>query len=116
MKSVTQWLPALFTALLVGCETTYVLTDEWTYRGKDEALRAPPRVPRGDLSDAAWAASRHQSETRWLQQREEAIERAKDNCARETGTSKTPGYWFGYSGSFKTCMAAYGWSVGGSPL
>ena len=56
------------------------------------------------------------SEAAWLEKREELIEQAKDACARETGESKTPGYWFGFGSAFKDCMKARGWSVGRSAL
>lgn len=112
----TDRLSALLTALLIGCGTTYVPQDAWTYSGNDESWRAPPRVPRGELSAAAWAAARYESENRWLQQRQEVIEGAKDTCARATATSKNPDYWFGYPRSFRVCMATQGWSVGGQPL
>lgn len=107
---------ALSAALLVGCGTPYVPMDNWTYSGTDEALRAPPRIPRGDLSASAWIEAMNASKARWFQERGEIIERAKDSCARDTGSSKTPGYWMGYSSTFKACMAARGWSVGRSPL
>ncbi len=46
----------------------------------------------------------------------EALEAAKDACARETGDSKIPGYWSGYSDRFMACMKARGWIRAGSPL
>jgi hypothetical protein len=114
--SVRLSAATLSTVLLAGCGTPYVPMDNWTYSGTDEGLRAPPRVPRGNLSESAWIAVLAESKTRWFGERDAVIEQAKENCVRETGESKTPGYWFGYSGSFKACMAAKGWSVGRSPL
>ena len=107
---------ALSGAVLTGCATPDVAMDNWTYSGTDEALRAPPRVPRGDLSGAAWIQALRENEARWFQERENLIQEAKDSCARETGASKTPDYWTGYSRTFKDCMRARGWSVGRSPL
>jgi len=46
----------------------------------------------------------------------EALESAKDTCARETGESKIPGMWFGYSSRFIACMNGHGWTRVGSPL
>lgn len=107
---------ALIVMCLVGCGTTSATQDHWTYSGLDEALRAPSRVPRGELSTSAWMARRLESEANWLQEREAAIELAKDACARETGDSKTPGYWIGYGRAFKDCMKLRGWSEGGSAI
>ena len=111
---------ALATALtaicIVGCATTSMSTDHWTYSGRDEALRMPPRVPRGELSPSAWLARLKENEAAWWQQREALVESAKDSCARETGQSKTPGYWFGFGNAFEACMKARGWTVGRSPL
>lgn len=107
----------LLTGVLAGgCGTPDVLADHWTYRGNDEALRAPPRVPRGDLSGSEWIQALRENEARWFQMRGEVIEQAKDDCARATGASKTPNDWTGYSAAFKQCMAARGWIVGRSPL
>ena len=44
------------------------------------------------------------------------LEEAKDTCARETGDSKTPGFWFGYSNAFMRCMTAHDWIRVGNPL
>ncbi len=107
---------ALTVVSIVGCATTSMSTEHWTYSGVDEALRVPPRVPRGELSTAAWMATRQASEAAWWQKREEVIEQAKDACARETGDSKTPGDWFGFSTAFRNCMKARGWTVGRSPI
>ena len=109
-------LPAL---CFVGCATnssTSERAEHWTYSGLDESLRVPPRVARGDLSSAAWMAQRQASEAAWLQSREELIEQAKEACARETGESKVPGYWFGFGNAFRDCMKKRGWSVGRSAL
>jgi hypothetical protein len=106
----------LAAVVLVGCATTYVPADHWTYRGTDEALRTPPRIPRGELSGSAWIEAMRASEALWWQERQVQIDHAKDNCARETGASKTPDYWFGYSRVFKVCMEARGWIEGRSPL
>jgi hypothetical protein len=102
--------------LLAGCGTTPMGTDHWTYSGTDEALRMPTRVPRGELSVAAWMAKRQIGEAEWWQEREALIERAKDACARETGESKVPGYWMGFGNAFTNCMKARGWSVGRGAL
>jgi hypothetical protein len=40
------------------------------------------------------------------------VEAAKDACARETGESKTPGRWLGFSSAFMACMKARGWTPG----
>lgn len=55
MAGITKDLTllALTVACLSGCETTHVAQEHWTYSGRDEALRAPPRVPRGELSASA---------------------------------------------------------------
>ena len=37
------------------------------------------------------------------------VEVDKDACARETGDSRTPGFWLGYSRAFMDCMKARGW-------
>ena len=107
---------ALAFVCLAGCETTAMSKDHWTYRGLDETLRAPPRVPRGELSSAAWMAKLRESEAAWWQEREKAIQLAKDACALETGESRTPGYWMGFGNAFRECMKARGWSAGRSPL
>ncbi len=107
---------ALLAATLVGCGTTYVPQDHWTYSGKDEAVRSPPRIPRGALTASAWVEAMRASTALWWQEREVHVQRAKDSCARETGESETPGYWFGYARAFKACMAASGWTEGRSPL
>lgn len=120
MATIFRILSALALAgmFLAACGTTSTAptTENWTYVGTDEAIRFPPRVPRGDLSVSAWMASRQMSEAAWWEKREAIIEQAKAACARETGQSPTPGYWMGYSGAFKDCMNARGWSPGGSPL
>jgi hypothetical protein len=46
----------------------------------------------------------------------EALEAAKDTCARETAETKTPGYWAGYGSKFIACMNAHGWIRASSPL
>ena len=118
-KSARQQILALFVMCIAGCATTSSTSERaeyWTYSGPDEALRVPPRVPRGDLSAGAWMIQMRVSEAAWLEKREELIEQAKDACARETGESKTPGYWFGFGSAFKDCMKARGWSVGRSAL
>lgn len=115
MAAFNSALPALALALacLAGCETTHEIRERWTYSGRDESRRAPQRVPRGELSASAWMAERMAREAEWRQAREQIIERAKDDCARETGDSKVPGYWFGFSRAFTDCMHARGWTVGG---
>ena len=109
-------LLALSAACLAGCETTPMIGEHWTYSGRDESLRAPPGVPRGELSVSAWMAERMIREAEWRQVRARIIEQAKDDCARETGDSKVPGNWFGFSRAFTNCMYARGWTVGRSPL
>jgi len=118
LRTFDPKLPALALAFacLAGCETTHEIREKWTYSGRDETLRAPPRVPRGQLSASAWTAERMAREAEWQQAREQVIERAKDDCARETGDSKVPGYWFGFSRAFTNCMHERGWTVGGNPL
>lgn len=106
----------LSSVFLVGCGTPYVPMDNWTYSGKSEELRAPPAVPRGNLSGSDWIQAMNESKAKWFQERAEVIERAKDSCANETGASKTPNYWTGYARSFKACMLARGWTEGRSPL
>lgn len=114
----TKDLPLLVLAvvLLAGCQTTAPIKDNWTYSGSDEALRVPPRIPRGELSSAAWMAKRQASEAAWWQERERIIEQAKEACASETGESKIPGYWMGFGRAFRACMSARGWSPGRSPI
>jgi len=90
----------LLTILSVGCGTTYVPRDEWTYIGSNRTWNDLP-------------PSRRYNEALWWEERREVIEREKDSCAKETGDSKTPGYWFGYSRSFKDCMKLRGWRDGG---
>lgn len=107
---------ALLAALLGGCATTYTPADHWTYSGSDEALRSPPRIPRGERTASEWIAAMRTAEASWWQERQGHIARAKDSCARATGDSKTPGYWFGYSRAFTACMAARGWTEGRSPI
>ena len=107
---------ALSAMCIAGCAPVSPGNDRWTYSGRDEALRAPPRIPRGELSAAAWMAQMQISQAEWAQRREERVERDKDACARETGDSKIPGYWFGFSNAFRACMLARGWSVGSNPL
>ena len=110
---------ALPVLCFVGCATnspTPERTEHWTYSGLDETLRVPPRIARGDLSSAARMAQMQQSQAAWLQKREELIEQAKEACARETGESKVPGYWFGFGNAFRDCMKKRGWSVGRSPI
>jgi hypothetical protein len=107
---------ALAAVVLGGCATSYVPADHWTYRGTDEALRSPPRVPRGELTGSEWIEALRASETLWWKERQVHIEHAKEGCARDTGESKTPGYWFGYSRAFKVCMEAHGWSEGRNPI
>ncbi len=116
MTTIIKALPLLTVVFLAGCETTAPIQDNWTYYGSDEALRMPPRIPRGELSSAAWMAKRQDSEAAWWQERERAIEQAKEACARETGESKIPGYWMGYGRAFSACMRARGWSPGRSPI
>ena len=41
---------------------------------------------------------------------------SKDACERETGDSKIPGFWLGYSRAFMRCMNARGWMTVGNPL
>ena len=72
----------------VGCGTPYGPLDKWTYMGSDRAWNDLP-------------PSRRYNEALGWEERQEVIDREKDNCAKETGDSKTPGYWFGYSSSFK---------------
>lgn len=118
VTAFTRKMPALALVLacVAGCETTHEVREHWTYSGRDESLRVPPRVPRGELSAAAWMAERQAREAVWWQERERIIEQAKDHCARETGESKVPGYWFGFSRAFTDCMRARGWTVGRSSL
>lgn len=104
------------TAGLWGCAAPAPGGDYWTYIGRDESRRVPPRVPRGELSVAAWAVQRQLTEAAWWQERELWIEQAKSACGRETGDSGTPDPWWGYSRAFKACMEGRGWSVGRSPL
>ena len=93
----------LMTSLSVGCGTPYVPLDKWTYIGSNRAWNDLP-------------PSRRYNEALWWEERQAVIDREKDSCAKETGDSKTPGYWFGYSGSFKDCMKRRGWRVGGYAL
>ena len=93
----------LLTILSVGCGTTYVPRDEWTYIGSNRTWNDLP-------------PSRRYNEALWWEERREVIDREKDSCAMETGDSKTPGYWLGYSRSFKDCMKLRGWRDGGYAL
>jgi hypothetical protein len=106
----------LSAALCAGCGTPDTLMDHWTYSGHDESLRSPPRIPRGELSVAAWMLAMHQAETLWWDERTRVIARAKETCARETGLGTAHGYWLGYPRAFKACMQASGWTEGRSPL
>ena len=107
---------ALSAMCLVACAPVSSGKDQWAYVGRDESLRAPPRIARGDLSAAAWMAQMQTSQAAWFERREEAAELAKEACVRETGESKIPGFWLGYSNAFITCMLARGWTRGSNPL
>ena len=44
---------ALSAMCLGACAPVSSGKEQWAYAGRDEALRAPPRIARGDLSAAA---------------------------------------------------------------
>lgn len=101
---------------LVGCGTTSTSKENWAYLGSDATLRSPPRIPRANLSSEAWLSKLRENEEAWRQKRQEAVEAAKDACARETGASGKRSFWTGYGAAFMACMNARGWSGLSNPL
>lgn len=103
---------ALIAAALFGCGTTSIANERWVYSGPDATLRFTARVA-PDTSPSEAARRYREYEEVWRQKIRDSVEAAKDACARETGESKSPGFWMGYSNHFLACMKTRGWSRGG---
>jgi hypothetical protein len=129
-----QFSVLLLVALLaVGCGAATTTKDGWDYNGPDATLKSPPlnmseerrREILEDLggkssgmpSEAIQEKFRAEFET-WKRKYAEALQSARDACARSTGDSGTPGFWAGYSDAFVDCMRARGWMrpSGSNPL
>ncbi len=126
-------LLSLVALLAGGCGATSTKRNSWDYSGPDVRLKSPPlnmseerrREIFEDLggrqfgmpSEALQEKFREEFET-WKRKYLEALEGARDACARETGESGTPSFWTGYSKVFVACMNARGWSRprGSNPL
>ena len=129
-RSYCAVLLAAMTA--VGCAPVPVSRESWDYSGADAMLRLPfsisserrqeiakelgPNQP-GKPSDAIQEKIRANFET-WKKRRSDAVQAAKDNCARTPGESAASGYWSGYSEVFLGCMRTLGWTRSryGDPL
>ena len=99
----------LAAACMAGCGTASTGKESWAYVGKDPVLRSPPTGRVGDSSDAVWRREAEERMALWQRIRQEATDRAKEACARETGESLTPNIWTGYGAAFMTCMKARDW-------
>jgi hypothetical protein len=100
---------------LVGCGPASTKEENWAYTGSDAALRQPTFGPQGSLSPADRHLQVQQSTEAWRKKSGEAVDSAKDACARETGGSGTRNSLTGYSDAFMACMKARGWIRVGNP-
>ena len=91
-----------------GCTTMPTHEERWRYIGPDAKLQQAHTISPHD-----YPGGFPQYNETLRQKHSEAIEAAKDACARETGDSRTPGYWIRYSGPFIACMQAQGWVLRG---
>ena len=126
-------LPVLSLAawLAVGCAAAPSSKDSWAYAGPDAVLNSPFMASRerqremveelggkpGTPSEALQQKVRDEFEA-WKKVRLDAVQTAKDVCARETGDSATPGFLGRYGEAFLACMKTRGWSRSsyGDPL
>ncbi len=112
MKSV-QVSGGRAVSVIVSAHLTDNRIDGWAYFGPDSKLKSPPRLATDDFPSEASQQRFRQAGKAWKEELEEAFEAAKDACARETGDSRTPGYWLGHSNAFIACMKAQSWLRGG---
>ena len=91
-----------------GCGTTVPREPSWSYSG-------PPNSPPVNLIRNELALKPGETQEAWNQRFEATLDAAKDACARETGESKTPGFWLGYGSVFMHCMRSKGWRTVSNP-